>query len=163
SPLVNLAYRFCQDRGRAEDMAQEAFIRAFRGLSKWRREGAFSTWLFALATNLYRTETRRIPPPPVPLARAPQPPPTHRKTTRPPSVSASPGEPGLSVLPGWRPGRRHGPGSVHQGVPRALEVATRGSIFDVAVRPGNEPVPDGNPPDSTAASAARPGRRASRQ
>src|SRR5262249_9004000 len=56
-----------------EDMAQEAFIRAFRGLSKWRREGAFSTWLFALATNVYRTETRRIPPPPVPLDRIAEP------------------------------------------------------------------------------------------
>jgi RNA polymerase sigma-70 factor (ECF subfamily) len=66
-PLVNLAYRFCHDRGRAEDMAQEAFLRAFRGLAGWRREGAFSTWLFALATNVYRTEIRRIPPLPVRL------------------------------------------------------------------------------------------------
>ena len=60
-PLVNLAYRFCRDRGRAEDMAQEAFLRAYRGLSNWRREGNFSTWLFALATNSYRSELRRIP------------------------------------------------------------------------------------------------------
>jgi RNA polymerase sigma-70 factor, ECF subfamily len=60
-PLVNLAYRFCRDRGRAEDMAQEAFLRAFRGLRSWRREAAFSTWLFALATNLLRSEFRRIP------------------------------------------------------------------------------------------------------
>ena len=43
-------------------MAQEAFVKAFRGLAKWRREAAFSTWLFALAANLYRTEIRRIPP-----------------------------------------------------------------------------------------------------
>jgi RNA polymerase sigma-70 factor (ECF subfamily) len=61
SPLINLAYRFCGDRGRAEDMAQEAFLRAYRGLGKWRGEGVFSTWLFALATNLYRSELRRIP------------------------------------------------------------------------------------------------------
>ena len=60
-PLVNLAYRFCRDRGRAEDMAQEAFLRTFRGLASWRRDASFSTWLFALATNLYRTELRRIP------------------------------------------------------------------------------------------------------
>lgn len=60
-PLVNLAYRFCRDRGRAEEMAQEAFLRAYKGLAKWRRDAAFSTWLFALATNLYRTELRRIP------------------------------------------------------------------------------------------------------
>jgi RNA polymerase sigma-70 factor (ECF subfamily) len=60
-PLVNLAYRFCRDRSRAEDMAQEAFLRTFRSLRQWRREGAFSTWLFALATNVYRTELGRIP------------------------------------------------------------------------------------------------------
>jgi RNA polymerase sigma-70 factor (ECF subfamily) len=60
-PLINLAYRFCGDRGRAEDMAQDAFLRAYRALGGWRRDAAFSTWLFALATNLYRSELRRIP------------------------------------------------------------------------------------------------------
>ena len=60
-PLVNLAYRFCRDRGRAEDMAQEAFLRAYRSLATWRRDAAFSTWLFAIAANLYRSELRRIP------------------------------------------------------------------------------------------------------
>ncbi len=62
NPLINLAYRFCRDRGRAEDMAQEAFLRAYRALASWRRDAAFSTWLFSLATNLYRSELRRIPP-----------------------------------------------------------------------------------------------------
>jgi RNA polymerase sigma-70 factor (ECF subfamily) len=66
-PLINLAYRFCRDRGRAEEMAQEAFLRAYRGLPKWRGESAFSTWLFALATNLYRSELRRIPAGAMPL------------------------------------------------------------------------------------------------
>ena len=58
-PLVALAYRFCHDRSRAEDMAQEAFVRAFRALHQWRRDAAFSTWLFAVATNVYRAELRR--------------------------------------------------------------------------------------------------------
>ena len=62
SPLINLAYRFCRDRGRAEELAQEAFLRAYRNLASWRQESAFSTWLFALATNLYCTELRRLPP-----------------------------------------------------------------------------------------------------
>ena len=60
-PLINLAYRFCHDRGRAEEMAQEAFLRAYRALSQWRKDAVFSSWLFALATNLYRSELRRIP------------------------------------------------------------------------------------------------------
>ena len=67
SPLVNLAYRYCRDRARAEDLAQEAFRRAYRSLASWRREAAFSTWLFALATNLYRSEIKRLPPLTAPL------------------------------------------------------------------------------------------------
>jgi RNA polymerase sigma-70 factor, ECF subfamily len=66
-PLINLAYRFCRDRGRAEEMAQEAFLRAYRALGQWRKDAVFSTWLFALATNLYRSELRRIPARTVPL------------------------------------------------------------------------------------------------
>ena len=60
-PLINMAWRFCRDRERAEDMAQEAFLRAYRNLGQWRRDAAFSTWLFALASNLYRSELKRIP------------------------------------------------------------------------------------------------------
>jgi RNA polymerase sigma-70 factor (ECF subfamily) len=60
-PLINLAYRFCNDRSRAEDMAQAAFLRAWRALGQWRGDASFSTWLFALATNVYRSELRRIP------------------------------------------------------------------------------------------------------
>ena len=67
SPLVNLAWRFCRDRGRAEEMAQEAFLRAFRNLAQFRGDSAFSTWLFSLATNVYRTELRRMPVSPLSL------------------------------------------------------------------------------------------------
>jgi RNA polymerase sigma-70 factor (ECF subfamily) len=62
-PLVNLAYRFCRDRGRAEEMAQDAFVRAYRALATWRQDAAFSTWLFALSMNVYRSHLRRVPPP----------------------------------------------------------------------------------------------------
>ncbi|HEX8711167.1 MAG TPA: sigma-70 family RNA polymerase sigma factor [Terracidiphilus sp.] len=60
-PLVNMAWRYCRDRGRAEELAQEAFLRAWRGLATWRREGSFSTWLFALAANVFRSELKRFP------------------------------------------------------------------------------------------------------
>ena len=74
TPLVNLAWRFCRDRGRAEEMAQEAFLRAFRNLAQFRGDSAFSTWLFALATNLYRTEIRRMPSMPLSLDEIAEPP-----------------------------------------------------------------------------------------
>jgi RNA polymerase sigma-70 factor (ECF subfamily) len=72
-PLVNMAWRYCRDRGRAEEMAQEAFLRAWRGLSHWRRESSFSTWLFALAANVYRSELKRFPTETLPLDAAPEP------------------------------------------------------------------------------------------
>jgi RNA polymerase sigma-70 factor (ECF subfamily) len=72
-PLINMAWRYCRDRSRAEDMAQEAFLRAWRGLSHWRRESSFSTWLFALAANVYRSELKRFPTETLPLDAAPEP------------------------------------------------------------------------------------------
>jgi RNA polymerase sigma-70 factor (ECF subfamily) len=66
-PLVNMAWRYCRDRGRAEEMAQEAFLRAWRGLANWRRESSFSTWLFALAANVFRNELKRFPTVSLPL------------------------------------------------------------------------------------------------
>ena len=66
-PLINMAWRYCRDRSRAEELAQEAFIRAWRGLTQCRRESSFSTWLFALAANVYRSELKRFPTVSVPL------------------------------------------------------------------------------------------------
>lgn len=60
--LVNLAWRFCHDRMMAEDMAQDAFIKAFRALHSYRGDAAFSTWLTAVAMNTYRSALRERPP-----------------------------------------------------------------------------------------------------
>jgi RNA polymerase sigma-70 factor (ECF subfamily) len=61
--LLNLAWRFCRDRATAEDMAQEAFARAFRRLSTFRGDSSFGTWLTAVALNTYRTRLRALGPP----------------------------------------------------------------------------------------------------
>lgn len=91
-PLVNMAYRYCRDRGRAEEMAQEAF-RAFRKLSYWRRDAVFSSWLFALAANLYRSELRRIPMKTVPLDEILEPKDNMNPTAGPGRRTARPGGP----------------------------------------------------------------------
>jgi RNA polymerase sigma-70 factor, ECF subfamily len=65
--LVTLAWRFCHDRTMAEDMAQDAFVRAFRSLHTFRGESTFSTWLTAIALNVYRSALRDRDPIPVVL------------------------------------------------------------------------------------------------
>ncbi|HEY0510447.1 MAG TPA: sigma-70 family RNA polymerase sigma factor [Thermoanaerobaculia bacterium] len=67
APLINLAYRFVRDRERAEDMAQEAFLRIFQQLARFRGDSAFSTWMFSVALNVYRSALRRRAIPAVPL------------------------------------------------------------------------------------------------
>jgi RNA polymerase sigma-70 factor, ECF subfamily len=59
TPLINLAFRFCRDRQKAEEMAQDAFMQIFRNLSKFRGEAAFSTWIFSVSLNLFRSVMRR--------------------------------------------------------------------------------------------------------
>lgn len=50
--LINLAFMMVGDRHLAEDIAQEAFIRAFRSLGKFERRAKFSSWLYQIALNL---------------------------------------------------------------------------------------------------------------
>ncbi|MEM8931328.1 MAG: sigma-70 family RNA polymerase sigma factor [Acidobacteriota bacterium] len=68
APLLNLAYRFCRDRSLAEEMAQEAFLKIYRHLGRWRRDAKFSTWMFSVAVNHYRSTLRRHVPPSVELS-----------------------------------------------------------------------------------------------
>jgi RNA polymerase sigma-70 factor (ECF subfamily) len=59
--IYNLAYRMLGDRDRAEDAAQEAFIRAYRGLKRYRPSGKFAAWLFATASNVCIDRLRQRP------------------------------------------------------------------------------------------------------
>lgn len=49
--LVNLAYHMIGDRHEAEDVAQDAFLRAYRALRSFRRRARFSSWLYRIALN----------------------------------------------------------------------------------------------------------------
>ncbi|HWH33460.1 MAG TPA: sigma-70 family RNA polymerase sigma factor [Egibacteraceae bacterium] len=55
-----IALRICLNGADAEDVAQEAFVRVWRSLGRFRADSAFSTWLYRIVTNLaLNTVTRR--------------------------------------------------------------------------------------------------------
>lgn len=49
--VLALVRRFVRDHAEAEDVAQEAFIKAFRAINSFRGESAFYTWLYRIAVN----------------------------------------------------------------------------------------------------------------
>jgi len=54
-----MALSYMKNEADAEDVVQEAFIRAFRKLSSFRAESKFSTWLISITINEARTRLRR--------------------------------------------------------------------------------------------------------
>ena len=58
-PIYRLAYRLIGREDDARDVCQETFLRAFRGLKKFRSEAKFSSWLYRIAINLCRDWVRR--------------------------------------------------------------------------------------------------------
>ncbi len=49
--IINLISRYVKDNSEVQDVAQEAFIKAFRALPRFRGESAFYTWLYRIAIN----------------------------------------------------------------------------------------------------------------
>ena len=50
--IISACARVLGDRSEAEDVAQEAFVIAYRSLSSWRADGAFGAWLSRIAVRL---------------------------------------------------------------------------------------------------------------
>ena len=62
--LVNLIGRYVRDHAEVKDIAQEAFIKAYRALPGFRGDSAFYTWLYRIAINTAKnhlaSQARRI-------------------------------------------------------------------------------------------------------
>jgi RNA polymerase sigma-70 factor (ECF subfamily) len=62
SGVVRACHRILGDPHEAEDVAQEAFVTAYRSLSTWRADGPFGAWLTRIAVRLaLRQAARRRP------------------------------------------------------------------------------------------------------
>jgi len=66
-PIYRLCYRYVNNHEDANDLAQEAFLKAWRAIGRFRGESAFSTWLYRIAVNAClnfrarnRPETREL-------------------------------------------------------------------------------------------------------
>ena len=49
--IVNLVARYVKDVDEAQDVAQEAFLKAYRAIPRFRGDSAFYTWLYRIAVN----------------------------------------------------------------------------------------------------------------
>src|SRR5438132_10928417 len=59
APLFTFLLRMLGERERAEDLAQEAFLRIVKGAQAWEHRARFQTWLFTIARNLCVDASRR--------------------------------------------------------------------------------------------------------
>jgi len=53
--IYAVCYRFAGDHADASDLAQDAFVRAYRGLARFKGDAAFGTWLYRIAVNVCLT------------------------------------------------------------------------------------------------------------
>ena len=58
-PIRNLVYRMVLDNHLADDLTQEVFLRAIRGLPTFAGQAKFSTWLYRVAMNTTHNHVRR--------------------------------------------------------------------------------------------------------
>ena len=59
NPVYNLCYRMLSSANDAEDAAQETFLRAYHGLSRYDDQRSFSTWLLSIAAHYCIDQIRR--------------------------------------------------------------------------------------------------------
>ena len=59
APLYTFLVRMLGDREKAEDLAQETFLRIVKGAQAWEQRSRFQSWMYAIARNLCADRARR--------------------------------------------------------------------------------------------------------
>lgn len=98
--LLNLVYRYLGDASRAEDVAQDIFVKVYRARRKYQPKAKFSTWLYRIAVNHCLNEIR---------ARRSEP------------AVASPSDDLVEETAGEHPDARLGRAELQQAVKRAID------------------------------------------
>ncbi len=57
--LYNIAYRLCGNREEAEDLVQDALVRAYRAFRSFKPGTSFKSWLYRIVSNLYIDTLRK--------------------------------------------------------------------------------------------------------
>jgi len=57
--IYNLLFRLTGNHNTSEDLFQETFIKAYKGLKSFRGESQLSTWLYSIAVNVFRDHKRK--------------------------------------------------------------------------------------------------------
>jgi len=58
--IISFLYRYMHDMDSAEDLAQETFFKVYLKKDSYKETYKFSTWLFTIASNLAKTELRKL-------------------------------------------------------------------------------------------------------
>lgn len=56
--IYNLCLRLTGSPEDAEDLSQDAFVNAFRGISKFKEESSFSSWMYRITVNLWKNRVK---------------------------------------------------------------------------------------------------------
>jgi len=58
--ILNFIWRLTGDKSRAEDLAQEVFLRVWKSAPKYKKRAKFSTWIYRITINLYLNKMRAL-------------------------------------------------------------------------------------------------------
>ena len=57
--MYTLAYRLTGNEEDARDVVQDAYLRAYRGLQRFRGEARFTTWMYRITANCASTQLKK--------------------------------------------------------------------------------------------------------